>query len=144
MSVEENKAIARRWFEEAFNKHRVAAIDELYTPDFVTHNNPMVPEGNRAGAKQFFASLFVAMPDLSATVEDMVAEGDKVAVRYTTRGTQRGELMGIPATGKAVTLTAIDILRFKGGKIAEHWLEADQLGMMQQLGVIPTPGQAPG
>ncbi len=143
MSVEENKAIAHRWYDEAFNKHRVAAIDELYAPDFVTHNNPLVPEGNSAGAKQLFAGLFAAVPDMSVTVEDIIAEGDKVVARYTTRGTQQGELMGIPATGKTFTKTAIDILRLEKGKIAEHWLEADQLGMMQQLGVIPAPGQAP-
>ncbi len=143
MSVEENKAIARRWYDEAFNKHRVAAIDELYAPDFVTHDNPLVPEGNSAGAKQLFAGLFAAVPDMSVTVEDIIAEGDKVVARYTTRGTQQGELMSIPATGKSFTMTCIDILRFKDGKIAEHWVEADQLGMMQQLGVIPTLEQAP-
>ena len=133
MSVEENKAIARRWYDEAFNKHRVAAIDELYAPDFVTHDNPLVPEGNRAGAKQLFASLFAAVPDLSATVEDIIAEGDKVVVRYTTWGTQQGDLIDIPATGKSFTMACIDILRFEDGKIAEHWVEADHLGMMRQL-----------
>jgi len=143
MSTEENKALARRWYEEAFNKHNVAAIDELYAPDVVTHDNPLMPEGNRAGAKRLFAGLFAAVPDMSVTVEDLIAEGDKVVARYTTRGTQRGEFMGIPATGKSFTSTAIDILRVEGGKIAEHWHETDQLGMMQQLGVIPAPGQAP-
>ncbi len=143
MSTEENKAIARRWFEEGINRHNLAIMDELFAPDFTEHM-PIGPGAQSLEeAKQFVAGTSAGMPDMRATVEEMVAEGDKVVVRYTVTGTQTGDFMGIPATGKPIKMTAIDILRFKDGKIAEHWLEGDQLGMMQQLGVIPTPGQAP-
>ncbi len=77
------------------------------------------------------------------TVEDMIAEGDKVVTRYTEQGTQQGDFMGIPAMGRTVTITGIEIMRCADGKIAEQWIEGDALGMMHQLGVIPAPGQAP-
>jgi len=141
MSTEQNKAVARRWYEEGSNKHNVAVIDELFTEGFVTHN-PVIPGGNLEGFKQFVASADLL--DLRTTVEDMIAEGDKVVARFVVQGTPRGNFMGIPATGKSFTLTAIDILRFEDGKIAEHWLESDQLGMLQQLGVISGPSPAAG
>jgi len=97
--------------------------------------------GNLEGFKQSFAAADLL--GLRVTVEDMIAEGDKVVARYVAHGTPQGDFMGIPATGKAFTMTAIDILRFEDGKIAEHWIESDQLGMLQQLGAIPAPGQAP-
>ena len=83
-----------------------------------------------------------AFPDLHFTVEDLIAEGDKVVARLTVRGTQQGAFMGIPPTGKHVTVTGIDINRLAGGKSVEHWLNMDTLGLLQQLGVIPAPGQA--
>jgi len=92
------------------------------------------------GFKQSFAGADLL--GLRVTVEDMIAEGDKVVTRYIAYGTPRGDVMGIPARGKTFTMTAIDILRFEDGKITEHWIESDQLGMLQQLGVIPAPGQA--
>ena len=95
-----------------------------------------------AALKQGIASLHAAFPDLHYTVEDMVAEGDKVAVHYTGRGTHHGEFQGIPATGKPMTYTGILIWRFVDGKIAEHWAAPDLLGLMQQLGAIPTRGPA--
>jgi predicted ester cyclase len=82
-----------------------------------------------------------AFPDTKMTIEDQLAEGDKVTTRWTATGTHTGELMGIPATGKAVTVTGFDITRYSGGKSVEHWGQFDQMGMMQQLGVIPTPGE---
>jgi len=82
-----------------------------------------------------------AFPDLHFTVEDFIAEGDKVVARLTVRGTQQGIFMGIPPTGKHATVTAIDINRMAGGKSVEHWLNMDTLGLLQQLGVIPAPGQ---
>ncbi len=143
MSVEENKAIARRWFEAGISGHNPTVVDEVCAPDFINHDRG-APEGGREGLKQLLAGGLAAMPDLRATIEDMVAEGDTVAVRSTFHGTQTGDLMGIPATGKAVTITGMYILRFAQGKIAEAWVEQDMLGMMQQLGMIPAPGQAPG
>ena len=145
MSTAENKAIARRLYEEGFNAHNPAVFYELWAANLVQHAAGTLPgiPGDREGANQAIAMIFGAFPDWQVTVEDMIAEGDKVVARYTGQGTQRGELLGIPATGKRVTMTVIDIFRITDGKIAEHWVESDALGMMQQLGVIPAPGQAP-
>ena len=143
MSTEENKAIARRWFEESGNRHNLAIVDELFTPDYVNHALGAAPGGGREAEKQLIEGMLTAFPDMRFTIEDMVAEGDKVAVRYTIQGTHQGVFMGIPATGKAFTTTAIVILRFENGKIAEEWFQGDDLGMLQQLGVIPAPGQTP-
>jgi predicted ester cyclase len=92
--------------------------------------------------KEFLAPYFAAFPDLQFTVEDEIAEGDKVTTRYTARGTHRGELMGMAPTGKHVTVTGIFISRVEEGKLAEMWLNWDALGLMQQLGVIPQLAQA--
>lgn len=142
MSTEENKAIARHWYEDGMNGHNLAIMDELFAPDFREYMSFGHVARGREEAREFVAGLFEAMSDMYTTVEDLVAEGDKVVGRLTITGTQTGPLMGIPATGKQIHLTAIDIFRFTDGKIAEHWLEGDQLGMLQQLGVIPAPGQA--
>jgi len=144
MSAEENKAIARRWYEDGFNAHNVGLIDELFTADFVEHTPSGPPTNGRDKVKQGLMGVFAALPDLRVTIDDMIAEGDKVVVRFTSRATHQGDLMGIPATGKPMTTTTITILRFAHGKIAEDWVETDMLGMMRQLGVIPTPGQTPG
>ncbi len=96
------------------------------------------------GLKQFVTVVTAVFPDWHPTIEDMIAEGDKVVVRFTGSGTHKGEFMGIPPTGKQVTITAIAIQRIAGGKIVENWLQADMLGMMQQLGVVPPPGQPGG
>lgn len=145
MSTEDNKAIARRVYEEGFNAHNPAIVDEMFAADIVQHVPSPPPgfRGDREGVKQGFAMILSAFPDWHVTVEDMLAEGDKVVTRFTRQGTQRGELLGIPATGKSVTTTGIDIFRIADGKLAEHWVESDVLGVMQQLGVIPAPGQAP-
>lgn len=95
-----------------------------------------------AGMKQFISMFRTAFPDLHSTVEDQVAEGGKVVTRWTARGTHRGSLMDIPATGKTVTMSGITINRLAGSKIVETWNTFDQLGLMQQLGVVPPPGQA--
>ena len=144
MSTDENKAIARRLYEEGFNAHNPDVFDELFAADFGQHVASTLPGtwGDREAAKQTFATIFGAFPDWQVTVEDMIAEGDKVVGRYTAQGTQRGEFMGIPATGKPITTTVIDIFRIANGKIAEHWVESDTLGMMQQLGVIPSTAPA--
>ncbi len=145
MSVEENKAILRRGYEEIHNKGNLAAVDELIATNFVDHDplNAGLPPGPQ-GVKEGFAMLRAAFPDLHVTVEDMIAEGDKVVARLTMRGTHKGELMGIPATGKQIAVAVIDIIRFAGGKGVEHWNVIDNLGMMQQLGVVPPPGQTGG
>jgi steroid delta-isomerase-like uncharacterized protein len=141
MSAEQNKVIMRRYFEEAWNKGFLELLDEIVSPDYINHN-PFVPDlpPGPAGLKPIFSGLRSAFPDLQHTLEEQIADGDKVATRWTFRGTHRGELMGIPATGKQVTISGIQIERIAGGKIVEHWRQSDDLGMMQQLGVISTPG----
>ena len=141
MSTEENKAIARRWTEEVWTKGNLAATDELLAADFVFNYPAPGMEPDREGYKQT-VSMFGAVPG-PYTIEDMVAEGNKVAVRWTWRGTHKGEVMGIAPTGKQVAITGINILHIIAGKIMEEWGEMDMLGMMQQLGVFP-PGQAGG
>jgi steroid delta-isomerase-like uncharacterized protein len=145
VSAEEHKTLIRRFVEEAFNRGNLDVVDEVYTPDYVGHNAGD-PEGVRGpeGVKQFVDLYRGAFPDIHTTIEDMVAEGEKVAYRWTARGAHRGELMGIAPTGHQVTITGITIERIAGGKIAETWNNFDRLGMMRQLGVAPPPGQAGG
>jgi steroid delta-isomerase-like uncharacterized protein len=141
MSTETNKAVVRRWFE-AFSSGDVAAVDDLYAADVVDHS-PAVPNQapGREGIKQIVTFFRAAYPDLAFTVEDLIADGDKVASRWTARGTNTGAFMGMPPTGKQVTIPGILIVRVAGGKMVESWVNFDALGMMQQLGVIPPPGQ---
>ena len=139
MSTEENKALAHRYIEEVFNQKNLATIDELNTPDVVLHNASMVIQGREA-YKQFVSMYLSAFPDMHMTIEDMIAEGDTVAERVTIRATHEGDFMGIPPTGKQGTVTAIYIVRFANGQGAEVWANGDDLGLLQQLGVIPMPG----
>ena len=142
MSTEVNKANLRRFYDEVFNKKNRAAIEEFIDPNHVDHAAPPGTPGGLAGAKQTISMYLTAFPDLHFTVEDIIAEGDKVVARLKVRGTQKGAFMGVPPTGKQATSTAIDISRIAGGKSVEHWLEMDTLGLLQQLGALPTPGQA--
>ncbi|HET6444355.1 MAG TPA: ester cyclase [candidate division Zixibacteria bacterium] len=139
---EENKAIVRRFYEEFANQGIQSVAEELVASDFVDHNppSPEFPPGLE-GLKQVFAMFLVAFPDMNLTVEDQIAEGDKVVTRLTTRGTHKGEFMGIPPTGKTMTIGLIDIFRIEGGQLAEHWGESDTMGMMQQLGLGQSPGE---
>ena len=141
MSSEENKAITRRLFEEVLNRGNLALADEIVSPDNVFHT-PTGPVQGLEGYKQFVNMYLCAFPGLQFTIEDEIAEGDKVVTRYTARGTHRGDLLGIPPTGKQATVTGIVIGRFANGKLVEGWLDFDALGMLQQLGVVPAPGQA--
>lgn len=142
MSTEVNKTSLRRFYDEVFNKKNKAAIDEFIAPNQVDHAAPPGTPGGLAGARQTITMYLTAFPDLHFTVEDIIAEGDRVVARLTMRGTQQGAFMGTPPTGKHVTSTGIDINRLAGGKSVEHWLEMDTLGLLQQLGVVPAPGQA--
>ncbi len=141
MSAENNKATALRWYESVFNAGRLELIEELFATNFVDHD-PSNPLPGYVGLRQLVGMYRSAFPDIHLSVEDTIAEGDKIVTRFTGRGTHKGPLMGIPPTGKKVTITALDILHFKDGRIVEHWGNQDLLGMMQQLGVIPAPGQA--
>jgi predicted ester cyclase len=141
MSLEENKAKMRRFHEEVLNRGNLSVVDELLTTDFVEHAAPPGTAPGAEGVKQMIMMFRTAFPDLHLTEEDWIAEGDKVVCRYTIRGTHKGEFMGIAPTGKQVVITGIEIVRFEGGKPVEHWEEMDMLGLLQQLGAIPTPGR---
>jgi steroid delta-isomerase-like uncharacterized protein len=139
---EENKAVVRRFsdlFEEFWRTGNVDALDEVLPPEFVYHQ-PMTPP-DREGFKQTLPMFRTAFPDMRYTVEDMVAEGDKVVDRISWQATHQGEMMGIPPTGNTVRVTAIHMSRIAEGKIVERWGQPDNLGLMRQIGAIPEPGQ---
>jgi len=140
MSIEGNKVLARRWNEEIWGKGSLAAIDELLAVDFVFNYPAPGAAPDREGYKQSITVWSAPFADIQSTIKDMVAEGDRVAVRWTWRGNHKGEYMGAAPTGKQVAITGISILRIVGGKIVEEWTEMDNLGGMQQLGVFPPPG----
>jgi steroid delta-isomerase-like uncharacterized protein len=139
---EENKTLIQHFVEEAFNQGNLEAAEEIYAPIFISHD-PTTPggQGTPDDVKQFVNTYRTAFPDGHTTVEGSIAEGDRVAYRWTFRGTHQGELMGIPPTGEQVTITGITINRLSGGKIEEQWNNFDQLGVLRQLGVAPAPGQ---
>ena len=138
MSTENNKALIRRVYEEAINQGNLALFDDLVSSDYVLHD-PNYPQPVRGaeGLKQYIQVFRTAYPDLHFTIEDIIGEGDTVAVRQTSRGTHRGELFGIPPTGKQPTVTGMTYHRFVNGKLVERWVNYDGLGMLQQLGVVP-------
>ncbi len=139
MSAEDNKALVRRWVEECYNPGNLALLDELFASDFVNHD-PVRPDvRDLDGLKRLLSEQREALPDLLTTIEDLVADGDKVVKRFIFQGTQTGEILGIPPTGKRVTMTGMDMLRIADGKIAEIWWSYDALGLMQQLGLMPSP-----
>ena len=142
MSTEENKAVFRRLIEES-NKGKeaaMAALEELYAPDYVYHMGGF-GDMDLAAWKQMALAWLTAFPDSHTTLEDLIAEGDKVVARCTMRATHRGEFMGIPPTGKQVSFTGIEIDRIKDGKFVESWFNEDDLGLLQQLGAIPQMAQ---
>jgi steroid delta-isomerase-like uncharacterized protein len=139
MSAQENKRISRRIAEEGFSQGKEDVFDELVAENFVNHDPsapPDLPSG-REGLKELARFYRSAFPDAQLTIDDQVAEGDRVVTRYTARGTHRGDFAGVPPTGKQVTVTGITIDRIQGGQIVESWNEINQLTMLQQLGVVP-------
>jgi steroid delta-isomerase-like uncharacterized protein len=131
----ENKALVRRWFEEVWNQGSTAAIDELFARDGVAHG--FAPDAcGRDQFKQVHALYRAAFPDVRILVEDVVAEGDMAAVRWSATGTHRGDLLGFSGTGKQARFNGMSLVRLKGGQIVEGWNVFDQLGMLQQLGAI--------
>jgi steroid delta-isomerase-like uncharacterized protein len=140
---ETNKAVVRRYIDEV-NRMNLDALDELVAFNYVDHNAlPGMPPG-RESLKQAYRLFSQAFPDVYFTLEDLVAEGDRVAARGTVRGTHRGDFFGLPATGKQATWTGIHIFRIADDKAVEGWLELDQLSLMQQLGAIPAAHAADG
>jgi steroid delta-isomerase-like uncharacterized protein len=143
MPTEQNKELVTRMIEELFNRGNVDKVDEFLASDFVEREDlpPGLPPG-REGVKQLASMMRSAFPDLKGTIEDAVAEDDKVVVRWTCAGTHSGgEFMGIPPTGRKVSIEVIDIIRIADGKFVEHWGLMDNTALMQQLGAIPTPDQ---
>lgn len=143
MSAERNKALMRRYYDDVWGRGDLAAGDELIAEAIVDHMPFPGQAPGRAGHDETVEAITSAFPDRRFTIHDLIAERDRVVGRWTMTATHGGELMGIPATGRPVTMGGIDIARFEGGKIAEIWHIEDVMGMMQQIGVIPAPG-APG
>jgi steroid delta-isomerase-like uncharacterized protein len=144
MSTEANKAIIRRFFEEAFGQGNLAVLDEIVAPNQVNGGPgalPGMPSGPE-GSKMLVTAYRNAFPDLHFTIDEQIAEGNTVVTRWSAHGTHQGELAGIPATGKAATVVGLGVDRIENGKIVESWGLFDQFGMLQQLGVIPASGQA--
>ena len=142
MATEQDKALIRRFVEELFNRGNLSLADEILADDFVEHEQlpPGIPNG-REGVKAMTSMMRSAFPDFKATIDDILADGDKVVIRTTWSGTQKGEFMGMPATGKRMSIGVIDIIRVSNGKFVEHWGQMDAMGMMQQLGAIPAPAE---
>jgi len=140
MAAEQNKALIVRFVEELFNRGNMGIVGEIFAPDFIEREQlpPGIPNG-REGVKVLTTMLRSAFPDFKATIDDILAEGDKVVIRMTWSGTQKGEFMGVPATGKRVSFGVIDIIRIANGKLVEHWGQMDSMSLMQQLGAIPAP-----
>jgi steroid delta-isomerase-like uncharacterized protein len=144
VSAEENKAAVRREVEELYNHTgNLDVADEIFSPDYVSYEPTSGETRGIEGARQFAATFREAFPDLQCTIDDMVAEGDKVVMRFRGSGTHQGETEAFgPATGKRMEMTGITIKRLSEGKIVEAWTNFDALGMMQQLGMVPEPQQA--
>jgi steroid delta-isomerase-like uncharacterized protein len=141
MSIEENKEMARRYMEEVLSEKRVDEIDSYVTDDYVnTLLPPGMPQGPQ-GEKLFLGMFQQAFPDYTISIERMVGEGDKVVAHWSFRGTNSGEFQGMPATGKQVQVQGINLFRFSNGRIAENRPAFDMLGLLQQIGVVPMPGQ---
>ena len=144
MSSETNKTVSRRFFEEVWNKGDLAVLNEILTEDHVNSGPgtpPELPTGPE-GTKQLVTMYRNAFPDVHFTIDEQLAEGEKVLTRWTGQGTHQGELQGLPATGKSSTISGIVIDRIVNGKIAESWGLFDNFSMLQQLGVIPMPEAA--
>jgi steroid delta-isomerase-like uncharacterized protein len=140
MTIEHNKAVARQFYEHGATGHR---DDELIAEDVVYHGPPMLGElHGRERFKQVLGVFRAAFPGFETTIDDIVAEGDRVAVLHTHHATQRGEFAGIPPTGKRVTVAGIELLRLRDGQIVEFWHHDDFLALMQQLGALPAPTPA--
>ena len=141
MSTETNKALVRRWIEDGWNAGQLALIDELYTPNVVQHDpGSPVPVTSSAALKGYVGAFLTAFPDLHFTIDDLMAEADKVLWRFTSQATHTGPLMNIPPTGKSAIVTGMVLFRVENDKIAEVWVNVDTLGMLQAIGVIPAMG----
>lgn len=133
-NTDHNKAIYQRYIQQVFNQGRLDLLDELLSPSYVYQEAPPGTLPGAEGIKQVVSMFRAAFPDLEITIDDQIAEGDKVCSYATTRGTHQGEIFGIPATGKVVTMTGLTLVRIVEGRIAESWVKNDVMGLMNQLG----------
>jgi predicted ester cyclase len=138
MSEEQKEQVFRRVIKEGYNNGNLPALDDLFTPNFVEHQDGYIPP-TLEGVKANIINLRAAFPDFKITIEEMIVSRDKTWAHLTARGTHSQHFIGLPPTGKSFVVTVIDICRFENGKIAEHWGVADRLSLMMQLGVIPRP-----
>jgi steroid delta-isomerase-like uncharacterized protein len=143
MSEAENRALFERYFDQVANKDNLDLADEIFATDY-QHHDPANPDprpmiGSQA-VKDHLTSLKGAFPDLIFDIDDIVAEGDGIVVRWTARGTNTGDYFGMPATGKPIEITGMNTWVTRDGKAIEGWVNRDDMGLLQQLGVIPTPG----
>lgn len=139
MTIDENKALVRRFIDEIFLGGRLAAVDELVTDDFTPHTWGATGIGKEA-LKAAVERVSGALSEVRMTIDDIIAEGDRVAVRLTSHAVPTGTFMGLAPSGKGYTIGEIHIFRIEDGKVAEHWHQADFLGMMQELGALPARG----
>ena len=136
--IERNKTVYRRFLQEVFNEGQLDKIDELLSPSYVLHDAPPgTPEGGE-GIRHVVTMFRTAFPDLKITIEEMLAERDKVCVRATTRGIHKGTLFGIAPTGRAVTMTGLTMVTIKDGRVAESWVKNDVMGLLKQLEAEPS------
>ena len=142
-TIDDNKAIVRRFIDEVFGGGRTDSVDELLADDFVAHTWPSTGKP-KDDLKKAIGMTRGALADIRFTIDDLIAEGDRVAARLTTSARQVGEFMGMPASGKRYEIGEIHIFRIAGGKVVEHWHQFDQMGMMKQLGAMPGGGPQAG
>ncbi len=140
MSLQENKALVRRFVEEVQCQHNLAALDDVISPNIIDYSGKADPPGIE-GWKLFFIQLFAGFPDVSFTIHQQLAEGNQVMTFKTFHGTHLGHFRGIPPTGKPVSFDIIDLFTVVDGRLAEHWCVADELRQMQQIGAIPAVGR---
>jgi predicted ester cyclase len=140
MSIDENKALVRRFIDEVFVQRRGETVDELFDSDITPHSWPGVGPGTEP-LKQAQQRILHGLSDVAMTIEDMVAEGDKVVVRLSSHARHTGDFMGMPASGREYTIPEIHIFRLKDGKLVEHWVQMDTMGLMTQLGALPSSAE---
>lgn len=138
-ATEQNKEIVRDYIDRLFTKGDLTAVDDYLAEDYVDHDPPFGTPGGREGMRGAAAMFREGFPDWRTEVGHLIAEGDLVCERFTASGVQRGTVMGVPPTGKTVTLPGIQIFRISGGKITERWGQLDELGLLRQLGLVSDP-----
>ncbi|NJN66374.1 MAG: ester cyclase [Chloroflexaceae bacterium] len=139
MSIESIKLLARRVIEEIWNERHLERFDELFAPNFVNHNPAPGTSGDLAGLKQSAHNFFAAFPDAHLSIDEVIAEGDRVVLRTTGRGTHQGTFLGTPPTGRSFAAQAYTVLRITEGQVIERWNITDVLSMLHQLGIAFPP-----